>query len=76
MITLAGLGVNFLNHLSVRRVRSYNWLTERNCHLSNVLNFNKKANYLVQRASWHDNLLARQPDLVVLGKRTVLSVDP
>jgi hypothetical protein len=37
----------------------------------------KKTKYLVvRRASLHGNLLARQPDLVVLGKRTVLSVEP
>jgi hypothetical protein len=31
---------------------------------------------VVRRASWYEYLLARQPDLVVLGKRTVLSVEP
>jgi hypothetical protein len=38
---------------------------------------NKKAKYLVvHQASLHGNLLAQQPDLVVLGKQTVLSVEP
>jgi hypothetical protein len=31
---------------------------------------------VVRRASLHGNLLARQLDLVVPGKRTVLSVEP
>jgi G:T-mismatch repair DNA endonuclease (very short patch repair protein) len=31
---------------------------------------------VVCRASWHEYLLALQPDLVVPGKRTVLSVEP
>jgi hypothetical protein len=33
--------------------------------------------YLVVRwASWHGYMLALQPDLIVPGKRTVLSVEP
>jgi hypothetical protein len=45
--------------------------------LSNVLSMKKKTRYLiVRRASLHGNLLSRQPDLVVPGKRTVLSVEP
>jgi hypothetical protein len=36
--------------------------------LSNVLNINKVATYLIVcRASLHGNLLVRQPDLVVPG---------
>jgi hypothetical protein len=31
---------------------------------------------VVRRAGWHEYLLARQPDLVVLGKRTVRSIEP
>jgi hypothetical protein len=38
---------------------------------------NKNVKYLVVRqASLHRNRLAQQPDLVVSGKRTVLSVEP
>jgi hypothetical protein len=52
-------------------------LPKRDFYLSNVLNINKEAKYLVvRRASLHGNLLALQTDLVVLGKRTVLSVEP
>jgi hypothetical protein len=52
-------------------------LPERDFYLSNVLNINKKAKYLiVRRAGLHRNLVARQPNLVVPGKRTVLSVEP
>jgi hypothetical protein len=52
-------------------------LPERDFYLSNVLNYLQKAKYLViRRASLHGNILARQSDLVVPGKRTVLSVEP
>jgi hypothetical protein len=38
---------------------------------------NKNVKYLVvRRAGWHEDLLARQPNLVVPGKRTVLNVEP
>jgi hypothetical protein len=44
-------------------------------YMPNVLKI--KAKYLVvHQASVHGNLLARQPDLVVPGKRTVVSVSP
>jgi hypothetical protein len=33
-------------------------------------------NLVVRRASSHGNLLPRQPEFVVPGKRTVLSVEP
>jgi hypothetical protein len=31
---------------------------------------------VVRRAGWHEDLLARQPNLVVPGMRTVLNVEP
>jgi hypothetical protein len=52
-------------------------LPERDLYLSNLLNINKNMKYLVvHRASWQEYLLVLQPDLVVPGKRTVLSVEP
>jgi hypothetical protein len=42
--------------------------------LSNVLNYLKKNYLVVRRASLHGNLLAQQSDVVVPGKRRVLSV--
>jgi hypothetical protein len=46
-------------------------------YLPNVLYINKTAKCLiVRRARLHRNLLARHIDLVVPGKRTVLSVEP
>jgi hypothetical protein len=52
-------------------------LPERDFYLSDVVNMNKNVKYLVVRwAGWHEDLLARQPNLVVPGKRTVLSVEP
>jgi hypothetical protein len=45
-------------------------------YLSIVLNISKKAKHLiVRRASLHGDLLDREPDLVVLGKRIVLIVE-
>jgi hypothetical protein len=45
--------------------------------LSNLLNTNKNVKCLVvRRAIWHEYQLALQSDLVVPGKRTVLSVEP
>jgi replication fork clamp-binding protein CrfC len=44
------------------------------CYLSNVLSINKNVNYLVVRRASYLNI-ALQPDLVVQGKRTVLSVE-
>jgi hypothetical protein len=52
-------------------------LPERDFYLPIVLDINKNVKYLVvRRASWHEYVLALQPDLVVPGKRTVLSVEP
>jgi hypothetical protein len=52
-------------------------LPEIDFYLSNVFIIYKKAKYfVVRRASLHGNLLAQQSDLVVPGKRTVLSVEP
>jgi hypothetical protein len=50
---------------------------EKDCYLFNVLNINKNVEYLdVHQASWHEYLLALQPDLVVPGEWIVLSVEP
>jgi hypothetical protein len=76
---IAGLDINFFNFEPLVRRASIRWtlVARKRFLLVQCVKYQQKEKCLVfRRASLHGNMLAWQPDLVVAGKRTVLSVEP
>jgi hypothetical protein len=77
---LSGLDINFLTTNPSGKCKVKSGCPKEICYFLfcyNVLIISKIVKYLVvRRTSWHEYLLALQSDLVVPGKRTILSVEP